>query len=199
LHRIPCHSSSLHFHGTVHVGKAAQCMRQRTAFGKAGLRGFCNHCKSQQLHLYRMERHPAPAQWQKAHHPANVLDSDAQGFMPYQMFLPLAPGAFCSVSDQEKQDICVHNTEVLQQKQSKLLPLSLQQAWCSTIPFQREKCIYRSATILPPRMGPLSLCSQRERSLHGGEWEMADEVKLKAVTLRTRGRFWRRVTSPWRN
>ena len=106
------------------MGKAAQCMRQSTAFGEAGLRGFCNHCKSQQLHLYRMERHPAPAPWQKAHHPANALDSDAQGFMPYQMFLPLAPGAFCSVSDQEKQDICVHNTEVLQQKQSKLLPLS---------------------------------------------------------------------------
>lgn len=60
------------------------------AFGEAGLRGFCNHFNCQQLHLYTRESHPVPPQWQKAsHHPDSALVSDAQGFMPYQMSLPL--------------------------------------------------------------------------------------------------------------
>ena len=66
------------------------------------------------------------------------------------MSSPVALSAFSSTLDQRKQDVSVHNTDVWQQKQSKLLLPSLQQALCSTGPrIERENCTYRATTALP--------------------------------------------------
>jgi len=113
------------------------------ALGEAGPVVFCNHFNSWQLSLYKWE---------------------PSLFCPLAESFPLSCRCSCSwgrrihaildVLSCSSQwiffHISVHNTDVWQQEQSKLLLPSLQQALRSTGPrAERESCTYRAVTALP--------------------------------------------------
>lgn len=203
LHTIQFQSSPLSFHETIHVEESARWERQSMAWFLAKL-DQCYFVTALTLGslVFTRESHPSPTHWQQAsHHPADVpVTWWGKSINAILAVLPCSSQCIFFHIGPNKQDINVPNTDVWQQKHSKLLFPSLQQALCSTGPrTERENCTYAAATVLPTGITGAEDGSDFHVQTSGAafarkreflpKWEMSDRAESRAVTLRAGRQF----------